>query len=482
MRGRAAGKEPASAEHAATATVRPAQASGDAARDPVPFGEALWTWGAVALQTFGGPAGQIAVMQRILVDEKRWIGQRRFLHALNYCMLLPGPEAQQLAIYIGWLLNGVRGGLAAGILFVIPGVIALLALSAIYVGFGDTTAVTALFAGLAPAVLAIVVQAVIRVGKRALAHRALVGLALAAFLALAVFGVAFPVVVAVAAAVGLALGRYAPHVMAGAGGGHASADDGPAPVIPDDALHAERPRASRAVKVLAVSLALWTVPLIAVAVLAGADSTFVEQGLFFSGTALVTFGGAYAVLAFVAQRAVEVYGWLAPGEMVRGLALAETTPGPLIMVVQFVAFLGAFRDPGTLDPWVAATIGALLTTWVTFVPCFMFIFLGAPYVERLRGNRSLSAALTGITAAVVGVIANLALYFALHTLFGKTGRATWGPLDLELPELPTLRPVSLVIAIAAAVMIFRLRWSVLRTLGVCAALGLVAALLSVPVA
>ena len=482
MSGRVAREEPLSAEDAATPAGRPAQASGEAPRDLVPFGDAVRTWGAVALQTFGGPAGQIAVMQRILVDEKRWIGQRRFLHALNYCMLLPGPEAQQLAVYIGWLLNGLRGGLAAGILFVIPGVIALLALSAIYVGFGDTTAVTALFAGLAPAVLAIVVQAVVRVGRRALAHRALVGLAVAAFLALAVFGIAFPVVVAAAAAAGLVLGRYAPHVMTGAGGGHGDGDDGPAPVIPDDALHAERPTASRAVKVLTVSLTLWTIPLIAVAVLAGSDSVFVEQGLFFSGTALVTFGGAYAVLAFVAQRAVEVYGWLAPGEMVRGLALAETTPGPLIMVVQFVAFLGAFRDPGGLDPWVAATIGALLTTWVTFVPCFLFIFLGAPYVERLRGNRSLSAALTGITAAVVGVIANLALYFALHTLFAQTNTATYGPLDLELPQLPTLRPVPLVIAIAAALMVFRLRWSVLRTLGFCALLGLAAALLSVPVA
>ncbi len=454
--------------------VRPAQASGDL----VPFGDAVRAWAAVALQTFGGPAGQIAVMQRMLVDEKRWIGQRRFLHALNYCMLLPGPEAQQLAIYIGWLLNGLRGGLVAGILFVIPGVVALLALSVIYVAYGTTTLVTAVFAGLAPAVLAIVAQAVIRVGRRALAHRALIGLAVAAFLALAVFGIAFPVVVGAAAAVGLALGRFAPHTVTGAGGDHGSNGEAQAPVIPDHALHVERPTAARAAKVLAVSLAVWAAPLIAVAALAGTRSVFVEQGLFFSGTALVTFGGAYAVLAFVAQRAVEVYGWLAPGEMVTGLALAETTPGPLIMVVQFVAFLGAYRDPGNLDPWLAATIGALLTTWVTFVPCFLFIFLGAPYVERLRGNQRLSAALTGITAAVVGVIANLALYFAVHTLFAKTTRTTRGPLDLELPNLATLRPTSLVIAIAAGVMIFRLRWSVLRTLGASASLGLAAGLLS----
>jgi chromate transporter len=446
--------------------------------DLVPFRQALRTWGAIALQTFGGPAGQIAVMQRILVDEKRWIGQRRFLHALNYCMLLPGPEAQQLAIYVGWLLNGTRGGLAAGILFVIPGVVALLALSIIYVAFGDTTAVTALFAGLAPAVLAIVVQAVVRVGKRALAHRALVAIAVVAFLALAAFGVAFPIVIAAAAVAGLALGRFAPHTLTGASGGHGDGADGPAPVIPDDALHAERPSARRALKVLAVGLVLWSLPLLVAVALAGTGSVFVEQGLFFSGTALVTFGGAYAVLAFVAQRAVEVYGWLAPGEMVRGLALAETTPGPLIMVVQFVAFLGAYRDPGGLDPWVAATLGALLTTWVTFVPCFLFIFLGAPYVERLRGNRRLSAALTGITAAVVGVIANLALYFAMHTLFRDTRDVTTGPLDLELPELASIRPGPVAIGVVAAVLVFRLRWSVLRTLAACAALGLVGGLLS----
>ena len=454
-----------------------ASSSPTTSTDLVPFREAVRTWGAIALQTFGGPAGQIAVMQRVLVDEKRWIGQQRFLHALNYCMLLPGPEAQQLAIYTGWLLNGTRGGLAAGILFVIPGVVALLALSAIYVAFGDTAAVTGLFAGLAPAVLAIVVQAIIRVGRRALAHRALIAIAVGAFVALAGFGIAFPIVVVVAAVVGLLLGRLAPHVLRGVGGGHDDGEDGPAPVISDDALHVERPTAARALKVLVVGIALWTLPLAAVAALAGTGSVLWDQGLFFSGTALVTFGGAYAVLGFVAQRAVEVYGWLGPGEMVRGLALAETTPGPLIMVVQFVAFLGAYRDPGGLDPWVSATVGALLTTWVTFVPCFLFIFLGAPHVERLRSNNGLSAALTGITAAVVGVIANLALYFALHTLFARTSEATTGPLSLELPVLASLRETSLLIALAAAAMIFGLRWSVLRTLGVCAVLGLAAELL-----
>ena len=449
----------------------PAPSPPVASRDLVPFGEALRTWFAISLQTFGGPAGQISVMQRVLVEEKRWIGQKRFLHALSYCTLLPGPEAQQLAIYIGWLLNGTRGGLVAGILFVLPGVVALLALSAVYVGFGATTAITALFAGLAPAVLAIVAQAVIRVGKRALAHPALVALAVAAFLALAVFAVPFPVVVAAAAAVGWALGRLAPNVMAAAGG-HSGGPDGPVPVISDDALHTERPTGRRAARILVVGLALWAAPLVAVAVLTGTGSVFTQQGLFFSGAAVVTFGGAYAVLAYVAQRAVEVFHWLAPGEMVRGLALAETTPDPLIMVVQFVAFLGAYRNPGSLNPWVAAIIGALLTTWVTFVPCFLFIFLGAPSVERLRGNRILSAALAGITAAVVGVIANLAVYFAVHTLFTHTGRHNWGPIHVDLPDPTTLRPVALAISLSAAVMIFRLKWSVLRTLGVCALLGL----------
>ena len=446
--------------------------------DLVPFRSALRTWFAVSLQTFGGPAGQIAVMQRTLVEDKRWIGQQRFLHALSYCTLLPGPEAQQLAIYLGWLLNGTRGGLAAGTLFVLPGVVALLVLSAVYVAFGTTTAVLALFAGLAPAVLAIVAQAVVRVGKRALASRALLGLAVAAFLALTVFGVPFPLVVVVSGLTGWLLGRYAPRTMQAAQGGHGGggAGDAPPPLIPDDALHTERPRTGRAVKVLMVGGALWAAPLVAVALLTGTGSVFTEQGLFFSGAALVTFGGAYAVLAYVAQQAVQVYGWLAPGEMVRGLALAETTPGPLIMVVQFVAFVGAYRDPGSLDPWVAAVLASLLTTWVTFVPCFLFIFLGAPYVERLRGNRTLSAALTGITAAVVGVIANLGVYFALHTLFRETYRLTPGPVDLELPQLSTLRPLSLLIGLAAAVMIFRLGWPVLRTLGVCALLGLAAGL------
>ena len=452
--------------------------SGDESNDVIPFRTAVRAWFGISLQTFGGPASQIAVMQRTLVEEKGWIGQRRFLHALSYCTLLPGPEATQLAIYVGWLLNGTRGGLVAGSLFVLPGVVAMLVLSAVYVGLGESTAVTALFAGLAPAVLAIVAQAVLRVGRKALGHPALVALAVASFLALTVLSVSFPVVIAAAAAIGWALGRWAPYTMH-APAGDGSQDGGPQPLIPDDALHHERPSRRHAAWVLLVGALAWGVPIGLVAALTGVHSVFTEQGLFFSGTALVTFGGAYAVLTYVAQKAVEVYGWLSPGEMVRGLALAETTPGPLIMVVQFVAFVGAYRDPGPLDPWAAAVLAALLTTWVTFVPCFVFIFMGAPYVERLRGNRALSAALTGITAAVVGVIANLAVFFALHTLFGETNRLTFGPVSLELPELGTFRWVPAAIALVAGLLLWRTGWSVLRVLGVCAVLGLAVTLAGV---
>jgi chromate transporter len=451
-----------------------------AARDVVPFRDAVRAWFSISLQTFGGPAGQIAVMQRTLVEERRWIGQRRFLHALSYCTLLPGPEAQQLAIYVGWLLNGVRGGLVAGILFVLPGAVALLALSAVYVAYGETTLVTALFAGLAPAVLAIVAHAVVRLGTRTFAHPAPIVIAVAAFVALWAFRVPFPVVVVAAGVVGWALGRWAPHTMRAAPA-RDEEDGAQPPLVPDDALHVERPTGRHATRVLLVGLLVWGVPVAAVAALFGTGSVLTEQSLFFTGTALVTFGGAYAVLAYVAQKAVEVYGWLAPGEMVHGLALAETTPGPLIMVVQFVAFVGAYRDPGSLDPWVAAVVAALLTTWVTFVPSFVFIFLGAPYVERLRGNRALSAALGGITAAVVGVIANLAVFFAVHTLFAETVDVSWGAVHVELPVLDSVRWLSVVIGLVATALLFRLRWSVLRTLGVCAVLGLAAAAVGLPV-
>jgi chromate transporter len=445
-------------------------------QDVIPLREATKAWFAISLQTFGGPAGQIAVMQHMLVDEKRWLGQRRFLHALNYCMLLPGPEAQQLAIYTGWLLNGVKGGLIAGVLFVLPGMLALLGLSAIYVGFGDSDFIDGLFLGLAPAVIAIVVQAVFRVSRRALTHPSLVLLAVAAFVALTFFSTPFPVVVLAAGVLGWGLARMWPDLAVTK---PANVSDGPPPLISDDQLHADRPSIARAGLVLGTGLTLWAIPIVGAALAFGRDSIFVEQGLFFSGAAIVTFGGAYAVLSYVAQQAVSVYGWLAPNEMVRGLALAETTPGPLIMVVQFVAFVGAYRDPGSLDPWVAAVLASLITTWVTFVPCFLFVLLGAPYVERLRHNHALTAALTGITAAVVGVIANLAVYFAVHTLFSETTTIDQGPLDFAVPQLDTLQVDAVVVTALASWLIFARGWSVLRTLGVCALAGLALQLISI---
>ena len=450
------------------------EAARQPAGDVIPLREATKAWFAISLQTFGGPAGQIAVMQHKLVDEKRWIGQQRFLHALNYCMLLPGPEAQQLAVYTGWLLNGRRGGLIAGVLFVLPGLAALLALSALYVGAGSTAVVAGLFAGLAPAVIAIVIQAVYRVGKRALHHPILVGLAVTSFLALTVFGAPFPAVVLAAGLLGWVLARRLPSLRAAKAN---EVDDGPAPLISDDALHHDMPSSGRSLRILAIGLVLWFTPVLVAGVVFSRDSVFVDQGLFFSGAAVVTFGGAYAVLAYVADQAVNVYGWLAPGEMVRGLALAESTPGPLIMVVQFVAFVGAYRDPGSLDPWVAAVIASLLVTWVTFVPCFLFVFLGAPYVERLRSNEQLAAALTGITAAVVGVIANLAVFFALNTLFDQTRRIAWGVARLDIPVFASWDALAFALTGLALALLFWRGWSPLRTLGVCAVLGLVATVL-----
>jgi len=441
------------------------------AEQHVPLREATKAWFLISLQTFGGPAGQIAVMQRSLVDERRWLGEKRFLHALSYCMLLPGPEAQQLAVYTGWLLNGWLGGVIAGFLFVLPGMIALLALSWMYVAQGDTAVVGALFLGLAPAVVAIVVQAVLRIAGRALLHRALWLIAVASFMALALFAVPFPVIVLGAAVVGWAVGRLWPAVMLRSG--EAASNDGPAPLIPDDALHHARPSARRNLAILLGGCTLWLAPVGVALAFTGRHSVLTEQGLFFSGSALVTFGGAYAVLAFVAQKAVETYGWLTGGEMVRGLALAETTPGPLIMVLQFVAFVGAWRDPGSFEPWQAAVIASLLTTWVTFVPSFLFIFLGAPYVERLRGNQALSSALTGVTAAVVGVIANLALYFAVHTLFTRSTEPSWGPVRVLVPTWSSYDVEAMAVAAFALVLVFALRWPVLRVLGACAALGLV---------
>ena len=436
------------------------------------FREALRAWVRVGLLSFGGPAGQIAVMHRILVEEKKWVSEDRFLHALNYCMLLPGPEAQQLATYVGWLLHRVRGGLVAGVLFILPGVVSILALSMLYATYQDATLVEALFFGLKPAVVAVVVEAVLRIGRRALKGRVLVGVAAGAFIAIFFLEVPFPVIVLAAAGIGYLATRLRPTLVPVVGG-HSGGDGVRA--TEDGVTLRELPAPSwrGAVRTAAFWLALWWTPVAAVALLFGNASIFVQEGLFFSQAAVVTFGGAYAVLAYIAQRAVETFAWLGPREMLDGLGMAETTPGPLIMVVQFVGFMGAYRNPGAMDPIVAGVLGSLLTTWVTFVPSFLFIFVGAPWIEHLRGRRGLSAALSGITAAVVGVILNLAVWFALHVLFGEVGEVHRAGVRLMVPDWGTLDVGALVITGIAAALLFVAKWGMGRTLAISAALGLV---------
>jgi chromate transporter len=441
---------------------------------PIPLREALQVWTLVALQSFGGPAGQIAVMHRILVEEKRWVSESRFLHALNYCMLLPGPEAQQLAIYIGWLLNGTLGGLAAGIFFVVPGFFSILGLSILYAGYGKTMFVSALFFGLKPAVMAVVVEAVIRIGRRSLKSGVLLGIAALAFIAIFFLEVPFPAIVAAAGFAGWLGGRLLPEqfpaAQTHAAGSSHDAEDVP---VADSRVHHIQPSLRRSFGVLALGLTVWFVPLLAMVGLFGRDSVLVRQGVFFSKAAVVTFGGAYAVLAYVGQQAVETYGWLRPGEMLDGLGMAETTPGPLIMVLQFVGFMGAYRLATGLDPLFAGFLGSVVTVWVTFVPCFLWIFLGAPYIEALRGNRALTNALTGITAAVVGVIFNLAVWFSLHTLFGKVGEVSRLGIRSLVPVWSTLDPGALLIAAGAFLALFRWKLGMLKTLALSAAAGLV---------
>jgi chromate transporter len=442
----------------------------------VSFGEAARVWFRISMLSFGGPAGQIAVMHRIIVDEKRWIGEHRFLHALNYCMLLPGPEAQQLAIYIGWLMHRTAGGLVAGILFVLPGFVSILCLSYIYAAYGEIGIVSGLFFGLKAAVLAVVVQAVIRIGGRALKNRTMVGIAAAAFLAIFVFHVAFPLIVLTAGIAGFLGGKAGlPSFLLG--GGHRAAggavlDDADSTLGEDTPAHAH-PNLAWSLRISAVLLALWIVPVAGLYAVLGSGNVFTQIGLFFSQMAVVTFGGAYAVLAYVAQEAVQHYHWLKPGEMLDGLGMAETTPGPLIMVVQFVGFMGAYRDPGSLSPMTAATLGALLTTWVTFVPCFLWIFLGAPFIEKLRGNVALAGAMSAITAAVVGVILNLALWFGLHTLFAEVTTLHLGHLWLEVPVVQSANIPAIILSLAAALAIFHFRLSVIVTLLACAIGGMI---------
>lgn len=428
----------------------------------VGFAEAFRYWLKLGFINFGGPTGQIAIMHKALVDEKRWISEERFLHALNYCMLLPGPEAQQLATYIGWLLHRTVGGIVAGVFFVLPSVFILLALSLIYVLYGNVPWIAAFFYGLKPAVVAVVGEAVIRIGKKTLRNKWLVTIAALAFIAIYFYKVPFPLIVFSAGLLGFLGGRFAPTKFALKKTASKSSVPAEASqtVISDDDAPPEHTRLSwrRSLKVILVCVVLWFAPIVVLGLLRGWDDIFVQEGLFFSKAAMVTFGGAYSVLAYVAQQAVEYYGWIKPGQMLDGLGLAETTPGPLIMVTQFVGFLGAYNHPHGLDPVVAGIIGALVTTWSTFSPCFLWIFLGAPFIEHLRGNEKISSILTAITAGVVGVVLNLAVFFTQHTLFPKGSGPDWFGIAL---------------AIAAFVAMMRFHWSMPVVIGSAAALGLV---------
>jgi chromate transporter len=415
----------------------------------VPFRDALRFWVRLGLINFGGPTGQIAIMHDELVERRAWIDEPRFLHALNFAMLLPGPEAHQLAIYIGWLLNGAPGAVAAGVLFLLPAFGLMVGLSWIYVVHGDVSWVSGIFAGLAWGVVGIVAAALVRIGTRALTSPAMLAIALVAFSALFAFGMPFPVVVLGAGALGFLAGERLAS--------RRRDDAGETPVVGRPDVPATW---RRAVRVLAVGVAVWLGPLALIAFATGADGVIADEAVFFSLMSLVTFGGAYAVLAYVNQAAVMRFGWLTSGEMAVGLSLAETTPGPLILVVVFVGFVAAYRDPGGLEPLPAALVGSLVTAWATFVPSFLWIFLGAPSIERLRGNRRLSAALAAITGAVVGVIANLALVFAIGVLFDERRTERFLGNDVVLPVPGSADALAIAVAVAAFVAMHRFRVNV----------------------
>src|SRR5438270_4404059 len=399
------------------------------------FGEAFRFWLKLGFISFGGPAGQIAIMQTELVNEKKWISQSRFLHALNYCMLLPGPEAQQLAIYIGWLLHKRWGGIVAGALFVIPSIFVLWGLSYVYCAFGNIPWIAAIFYGLKPAVTAIVLAAVIRIGQKALKNEVMWSIAALAFVGIYFLKLPFPLIVLSAGVLGLIGGRLWPAKFQVANAHGKQSEK--ASVLDDEQESPEhtRPGWTRAIKVTTVCLVLWLMPTLIAGLTRGWQGTLFKEGIFFSKAAVVTFGGAYAVLPYVAQEAMNHYGWLKPGQMMDGLGLAETTPGPLIMVVQFVGFVGAWQHPDGLPPVLAATLGALITTWATFTPCFLWIFLGGPHIEQLRGNKKLTSALSTITAAIVGVILNLAVWFALHVFLPQNHGVDWFALAISAAAL-----------------------------------------------
>ncbi|HEY3637598.1 MAG TPA: chromate efflux transporter [Rhizomicrobium sp.] len=444
--------------------------------DIIPFRDALGVWIRVALLSFGGPAGQIAVMHRILVEEKQWIGEQRFLHALNYCMLLPGPEAHELVIYIGWLLHRVKGGIAAGVLFVLPGLVSLSILSCVYFVFGHIGVVQACFFGLKAAVLAIVLDAVLRVGRRALKSKGLATIAALAFIGIFVFALPFPLIILAAGLAGFIGNMAGLHWFKTAAHDTSEADEQTAVV---DRLFARgvqshvRPSGWRFAYIICAGLIVWLGPLAALDLTLGPDNVFTSIAAFNSKMAVVTFGGAYAVLAYMAQQAVEYYHWLKPGEMLVGLGFAETTPGPLISVVQFVGFAAGYRRYGTLDPVVAGLLGGALAMWSTFVPPFIWIFLGGPYIETLIGNKSLNAALSAITAAVVGVILNLTVWFFLHSIFGELREVHRFGLSLAIPILTSIHWPTCVLALAAIVATFRFRTGMIPTFAACAFAGIV---------
>jgi chromate transporter len=443
-------------------------------RRDVSLRKAVRVWLRVALLSFGGPAGQIAVMHRILVEEKRWISETRFLHALNYCMLLPGPEAQQLATYIGWLMHRTLGGILAGGLFVLPGIIAIMALSYIYAAWGHVPAVAAVFFGLRAAVLAIVLEAVLRIGRRALKSPTLIAIAALAFAGIFFCAVPFPVIIIGAAVLGLAVTFGSAATLQAKRGHEPTADqDGRSDTLLGEEVpqHA-RPAVAASLRVAGTWLALWLVPVAMIVTILGPANVFSQIAVFFSKMAVVTFGGAYAVLAYVAQQAVNTHGWLSPGEMLDGLGMAETTPGPLIMVLQFVGFMAAYRDAGALSPVLAGTLGGLLATWVTFTPCFLWIFLGAPFIEILRTNKALNAALSAITAAVVGVVLNLAVWFAIHSMFRETVAIRAFPFAFDAPKPASLDPWALALSAAAVIAIFVFRIGMIPTLAACCAAGI----------
>ncbi len=416
------------------------------------FSELVRVSARIGCLSFGGPAGQIALMHRELVDERRWIDEEQYLHALNFCHLLPGPEAQQLATWIGWRLHGIKGGLAAGLLFVVPGALVILGLSILYAYAANLGWFAALFLGIKAAVLAIVAQALIRIGGRALNTEFKKLVAVVAFAGLFLFNLPFPLIVLGAGALGILVASYRPDWIALKINGNPVAA-GPAPW-------------AQTLRTVLAWTAIWAAPMVLVLLTLGRDHVLWDIGSFFSQLAVVTFGGAYAVLAYMAQEAVQGFGWLSAGEMADGLGLAETTPGPLIMVTQFVGYLAAFRAPEPFTPLVAGIIGAGLTTWVTFAPCFLWIFAFAPWIERLENARWLKGGLSTLTAAVVGVIANLALWFALHVLFTRVGVLDYGPLHLVLPDWQSFSWQAAVLAALAAILIFRFKWNIMPVLAV----------------